>query len=167
MKYFAYGSNMLSSRLRAPSRAPTAIPLGLGLLPDYDLRFQKRSDDGSSKCTIVPCAGRQVFGVVFDVASAEKAQLDQAEGLGDGYAEEYLMVSREGGPLRVLTYVAQSDHIKPDLAPYTWYRDIVVAGARDHRLPETYVQFLLATDATEDPDRERDRRNQRVLASHR
>lgn len=46
--YFAYGSNMSSARLRA--RVPSCRPIGIAFLPGHELRFHKRSKDGSGKC---------------------------------------------------------------------------------------------------------------------
>ena len=41
---FAYGSNMLTSRLRR--RCPSAMPLGVATLIGYELRWHKKSKDG-------------------------------------------------------------------------------------------------------------------------
>ena len=48
MLYFAYGSNMLTARLR--ERMPSCKPLGIAKLPGHALRFHKRSKDQSGKC---------------------------------------------------------------------------------------------------------------------
>src|SRR5438128_1900656 len=62
MLYFAYGSNMLTQRLKA--RVPSASPKTVAVLFDHGLRFHKRSQDGSGKCDIVKCPGEVVHGVV-------------------------------------------------------------------------------------------------------
>jgi gamma-glutamylcyclotransferase len=51
MLYFAYGSNMLTERLKA--RVPSTRPISPAILSDYDLRFHKRSTDKSGKCDII------------------------------------------------------------------------------------------------------------------
>jgi gamma-glutamylcyclotransferase len=51
MKYFAYGSNMLTERLRA--RVGGAAALSKVCVCGYRVRFHKRSDDGSGKCNII------------------------------------------------------------------------------------------------------------------
>ena len=51
MLYFAYGSNMLTERLKA--RVSSATPIGKANLSDHGLRFHKKSKDGSGKCDII------------------------------------------------------------------------------------------------------------------
>jgi hypothetical protein len=48
--YFAYGSNMLTARLR--ERCPSARPLGLAAAPGYGVAFNKQGMDGSGKATL-------------------------------------------------------------------------------------------------------------------
>lgn len=105
--YFAYGSNMCSAWLR--SRVPSAASNGRAVLHNYELRFRKRSSDGSSKCDVVPAPGRMVHGVVFQIPSDEKPALDVAEGLGKGYREMRCTVAEPGGELiAVFMYVAEA-----------------------------------------------------------
>jgi hypothetical protein len=84
-KYFAYGSSMLTERLRG--RCASANVLGRATVGNYVLEFCKQSADGSGKATIVQSRkdGTQVRGVVFNQALAERDELDKAEGLGQGY----------------------------------------------------------------------------------
>ena len=48
-------------------------------------------------------------------------------------------------------YVAASTHIDAKLVPYTWYKDMVVLGARYHRLPADYIAKIEAVVAVPDP----------------
>ena len=47
---FAYGSNMLTARMR--ERAPSSKVLSVGQLVGFELCWNKRSKDGSGKCSI-------------------------------------------------------------------------------------------------------------------
>ena len=48
---FAYGSNMLSARMRSPERVPSARPMGVGYITGHRMTFNKVSwKDGSGKC---------------------------------------------------------------------------------------------------------------------
>lgn len=51
-----------------------------------------------------------------------------------------------------MTYMAGDRYIDPACLPFDWYRDLVVAGAREHGLPPTYVEELALTPAAPDPD---------------
>lgn len=78
--YFAYGSNMSTARLR--KRMPSCEALGIATLPGYALRFHKRSRDKSAKCNAFASGNNTVIGVLFSFDPAERAKLDEAEGVG-------------------------------------------------------------------------------------
>jgi hypothetical protein len=96
--YFAYGSNMLTRRLVAST--PSATPVGIAYLEGYRLTFDKASRDGSGKCDIEATGDRvdRVWGALFWIATADAANLDEAEGLGHGYRK---------GEVRVMTKTAR------------------------------------------------------------
>jgi gamma-glutamylcyclotransferase len=157
-KYFAYGSNMLTERLRAPSRCPSAEAIGVGVIFGYTLAFSKRSRDGSGKATMVRSGKSEehVFGVVFDVAISERAALDKAEGVGSGYKriDDLLVRLQQGGEiLRAATYIAtEADRT---LHPYDWYRGLVIAGAMQHTLPDDWIAMLKQVASVPDRDPKR------------
>jgi len=157
LHYFAYGSNMLSRRLRA--RTPSARVVSVATLPAHELRWHKAGRDGSGKCDIVPSSPESgaVLGVVFEIALSEKPDLDRVEGLGVGYAERQVEVQTGAGTRWVFTY--QAIDIDCCAVPYTWYKALVVAGAREHEFPEDYVQALVATRTSADTDHERETQN--------
>ncbi len=43
--------------------------------------------------------------------------------------------------------------LRDDLPPFRWYKDMVIQGATQNRLPESYVRQIEAVEAVEDPDR--------------
>ncbi len=159
--YLAYGSNLFPPRLR--TRAPSARAVGRVELEGWDLRFHKRSVDGSGKCSLVRAAETTAHGVVYDLAAADRPALDEAEWLGAGYGELELAVSLGGAETAVFTYLAQPSHVDDTLEPYRWYLDLVVAGAREHGLPAEYVGRLEAVEARSDPDPVRAAENRRLL----
>jgi hypothetical protein len=62
----------------------------------------------------------------------------------------------------VVLYVADADSIDDALRPYSWYKRFVVDGARQHGLPEEYVNITAAMPDVDDHDRDRDRRNRSI-----
>ncbi len=161
MLNFAYGSNMPVRRIQA--RVPGARLIGTARLAGYRLTWHKRSQDGSGKCNIVPAEGSVVHGVLYDIPESEKSVLDKAEGLGHGYEKQTVKVETSSGSRDALAYVATD--IVEGLRPYTWYKALVVAGAREHNLPPGYIAALEACEATEDPDRSRHRKNMAIFVS--
>ena len=99
MHYFAYGSNMSTSRLR--ERVPSAEALGCFALGGHDLRFHKPSKDGSGKCDayLTKNAVNIIYGVLFKIDPKEKPALDKAEGLGYGYNQKEITVTASDGSL--------------------------------------------------------------------
>src|SRR5271169_1341443 len=95
---FAYGSNMLSRRLRAP--VASARPVATGFISEHRLTFDKVSTDGSGKCdaekTGLP--EDRVYGVIYKMDDSDKPALDCTEGLVRGYAEKSVTVITDGGP---------------------------------------------------------------------
>ncbi|MBK8375721.1 MAG: gamma-glutamylcyclotransferase [Sphingomonadales bacterium] len=150
---FAYGSNMPSARLRG--RCPSARAIGIAELRGHELRWHKRSKDGSGKCDIVAVdtPNALVFGVLYEIAADEKADLDKAEGLGAGYEEIEIEVLCGGKVIKSKAY--QATNIEAALRPYTWYRAFVIAGAREHGLPASYIAGLESVPADEDGNRTR------------
>jgi len=157
---FAYGSNMASPRLRA--RTPSARPIGIGQLKGHALRWHKRSVDGSGKCDAMVASGSDtVWGVVFEIDAMEKPLLDAAEGLHHGYDEKMAEIVMEQGTVRATLYCATD--LDPSRRPYTWYKNFVVHGAKEHGLPEHYVRTIEAVEAIPDPDVDRGAENARIL----
>ena len=77
--YFAYGSNMLPTRLLG--RCPSAKAVGLGVARAWSLEFSKASKDGSGKATLVAAPNSAIPGVIFEIDLSEREQLDQHEGV--------------------------------------------------------------------------------------
>jgi cation transport regulator ChaC len=164
MFYFAYGSNMCTGRLR--QRVSSANPVRVAKLLNHSLRFHKRSDDHSGKCDAYFTGERQdvIWGVVFEINPAEKPYLDKHEGLGHGYVEKLAtVIDTESNRCAVFMYVADNAHIDPMLRPYSWYKQFVVEGARQHQLPADYVDAIRCLEEIEDSDRVRDTRNRSIL----
>jgi cation transport regulator ChaC len=153
LKYFAYGSNMCTARLRG--RVPSCVPVTIARLGGYQLRFHKRSKDGSAKCNSLytGAADDEVWGVIFDIPKAEKPKLDSAEGLGAGYNDhEVEVVTTAGEKVKTRTYLADASAITEGLLPYTWYKAYVLKGALECGLPKEYIsQFIEAIPAVKDP----------------
>jgi hypothetical protein len=118
LKYFAYGSNMFTKRLR---------------------------------------------GVLFKIPPFEKESLDKAEGVREGYVEKQVQVLAGDQKIAAFTYVADPDQVDDSLRPFGWYRDLVLAGAREHNLPDAYVAHIAAEKISPDANKSREERRRRLL----
>ena len=158
--YFAYGSNMCLSRLKA--RAPGGRALGPARLRGHELRWHKMGTDGSGKCSIVHVGGDAVVhGALFSIPETEKPSLDRAE--GSGYGSATVSVESTRGDVTAETYKAHESAIDDARRPYSWYKALVVSGAESQGLPPDYVDVLRLVDAAEDADADRARKHRAFL----
>ena len=151
MKYFAYGSNMLTERLQdRVSSAKNPRPLALR---GHRLRFHKKSSDGSGKCNIIAtaCDNDVVHGVLFEIDDAQMNTLDCYEGVCYCYRRVEITIALDGTETKACVYVAEKDAIDDALMPYRWYYDLVLSAAEQHALPRDYVAGLGAIPFTYDP----------------
>ena len=65
----------------------------------------------------------------------------------------------------VTVSIYYASNIDPARKPYTWYKALVVAGAKEHGLPASYIAGLETAEASEDPDRTRHDSNMRVVGA--
>ncbi len=156
---------MLSRRLQAKERTPSAVDIGIGFVQGRRLTFDKVSRDGSGKCDIEVTNNPKdrAYGVLFKISSAEKSNLDKVEGCGKGYNEENVQVVTSSGACVATTYVATAK--EPALRPYHWYKALVVAGAVEHGLPNDYVEWLRTFESQADPNTKRRAENEALLFS--
>lgn len=157
MKYFAYGSNMLTLRMK--SRVLSAESIGMGRLAGHSLRFHMKSlKDGSAKCDAY-VAGNvedEMFGALWEIDPREKPLLDKAESLGVRYAERKVNIESGGETIVCFTYVALPEAVHSDMFPFGWYKDLVLTGAIEHGLPSAYISAIANVPHTDDPDKERE-----------
>ena len=62
-----------------------------------------------------------------------------------------------------MTYVATDRYVDAAYVPFDWYRDLVVAGAMEHGLPDVYINELTLIPVAPDPDVARAAKARRLL----
>ncbi|WP_421858661.1 gamma-glutamylcyclotransferase family protein [Marinobacter salarius] len=154
---------MSHRRLRA--RVPSARFVAVTELPAHRLRFHKSAGDGSAKCNAEDTghSGDRVMGVVYEIADAEKSDLDRHEALGFGYDEKQVELKTEQGTLRAWMYYAT--RINNSLKPFHWYKDHVLIGARENGLPADYITQIEAVESIDDPKPERHARELSIYSN--
>ncbi|MEO1158877.1 MAG: gamma-glutamylcyclotransferase family protein [Pseudomonadota bacterium] len=142
--YFAYGSNLLSTRLGA--RCTSARVVGVAMTDGWTVSFTKPGGDGSGKAGLVQRSGVAHPGVVYELAADEMPLLDRIEGVGHGYTrEDDFQVTMVDGGSRVSTATYMPQRHDPALIPFDWYLALCIAGATEHRFD---AQVLAAFQAT-------------------
>ncbi len=149
--YLAYGSNL--HPLRLLERIPSCEFIETKALEGYQLHFHKHSTtDGSGKCNMVltqnPNDLTQV--AIYRMDTQHKSLLDEFE--GEGYEVTSAPLSVLGVEQEVFWYQATQNYINDDLAPYSWYKQIVLLGATHHQFPSAYLTAIEQVTAIPDPD---------------
>lgn len=157
MIYFAYGSNMLTYRLE--KRVGKVEIIGVGILQQYELRFNKKSKDDSLKADAFFTGSDKdtVVGILFKIDPNKKPELDKAEGLGNGYSIKDVQVlnSSNNESVKAFTYFATDiDNTEINL-PYDWYLEIIIAGANEHNIPEEYISKIKGVKTKQDTNENR------------
>jgi hypothetical protein len=159
LRYVAYGSNLLPQRLQR--RVPSARLLGTADIAGWALRFNKRGQDGSGKCNIVPFESR-IHVAVYQMLVKERSQLDRIEGLNAGYHGVELDVPGFGV---CYCYRASASHVDDTVAPFCWYKELVVAGCRFHEFPAAYVDAIGEQPHVPDADEARREEHVRIVTA--
>ena len=165
MLIFAYGSNMNLNRLT--KLVPSAVKVTNAFLTGHKVVCNKISNDGSSKANIIKTdvPAEFVWGVLFSIDSSEKTLLDKAEGLGKGYNEGTLTFFDETNNSYVAQiYIADSSSIDTTLLPYDWYKEFIVSGAIQNKLPAEYILQLQSIACIRDHDEARRIKNYSILS---
>jgi hypothetical protein len=149
--YLAYGSSML--RRRMLERLRWSDPGSAGLLESaaprrcvlegYRLAFNK--PDNTSRpvyglANIVKQEQSTVEGVLYRLTPAGFEFLSATE---DGYRRETVTVTVDGKPVAAYAFVAESP--REGLRPPRNYLQMVITGAREHGLSDTYLAELERT----------------------
>ncbi|KWX67548.1 poly-gamma-glutamate hydrolase family protein [Mycobacterium sp. NAZ190054] len=141
--YFAYGSNLCVQQMA--HRCPDATDPRRATLADHDWLINERG-----VATVEPLTGGEVHGVVWQLSDRDLATLDSAEGVPVRYRRDALTVMTEHGPSTAWVYI---DHRVEAGPPRPGYLERILAGARHHGLPGSWIQFLEKWDPTHWPQR--------------
>jgi len=143
MKYFAYGSNMTTSRLE--NRVGGVVDLGVFVLDDYDFNFNQIADDGSGYATIAAKKGAIVEGVLYELSNEQMKVLDRYEGTSTrDYERIKVKIHNTKDMINAITYIACKESVKERLKPRKDYLSFLIKGGQEptHRLSEKYIKFL-------------------------
>jgi hypothetical protein len=134
--YFGYASNLKTSiveeRVGSKIQDYTA-----GRLQDYGFRFNKKNSDGTARANILFSESEDVYGVVYQIDQKFRDKLLQTE---PGYQLINLLIETSGGNIEALTFVSDSDD--ENIHPSKEYLDTILQGAKEHKLPEEYTDFI-------------------------
>ncbi|MEA4873404.1 MAG: gamma-glutamylcyclotransferase family protein [Synergistaceae bacterium] len=143
---FAYGSNMLSSRMKSDHpvdavRCPNAEFIGIARLDDYRFIISDRNQ----KASVIKAPGEYVLGVLWRISKEEESTLDKREGAAKtppAYHKKYMEVKCNGETINALVYVDRSDKINNAKKPTEEYIGYIIDGANEHGINETDPDYF-------------------------
>jgi gamma-glutamylcyclotransferase len=136
LNYFAYGSNLKKAQM--DERNVIIYRYQKGFIKDYKFEFNKESKDGSSKANITEITGEIVWGVCFELDAGVFENLRKFE---KGYDEQEVVVYGENQEIlfKAITFISTKIC---DKLPTKDYLDRIVTGAKQHELPNDYIEKL-------------------------
>lgn len=143
--YFAFGANMHDSAFRE-RRGMRPIEWRPGRIRDYRLRFnlEGRPRGSAAPANIEPAQGDEVWGVLYRITRRDLIRLDSTEGV-PGRRYRHLLITAEdhgGRFVEAVAYIA--DGKEADGNPSLRYLTLLREGARDHGLPQHWLDKLAA-----------------------
>jgi cation transport regulator ChaC len=140
--YFAYGSNMESTQMRAAS--PDHLFVGAARLDGYRLEFRRRSIRWrGGAADIVRAPAERVWGALYELSDSAFAMLDRKEAAGLAYERILVQVELDGRRVEAAAYAVIAKEPK-EVPPTPDYVRSMLVGARERGLPDEYVAFLQA-----------------------
>ena len=132
--YFAYGANLDPMHMAA--RCPGATLRGPAVLPDREFRIAAA---GYGHAAVMP--GREVHGVLWELAPGDEQALDEFEGVAEGlYRKDFATVRvADGGEVRAMLYLPADPAAG---VPRPGYLERVIEVAEQYGFPSGYVQRL-------------------------
>jgi gamma-glutamylcyclotransferase len=139
--YFAYGSNLCEALLK--SRCPSAQRVGIARIDGHRIGFTRMSArQGGGVADLMPEAGSQVWGALFDLAESDLDSLDEYEGVPTAYCRKLRTVERPDETLAAAWVYTVTSKGLAETTPSLRYWRLIVQGAKEALLPPEYIAFL-------------------------
>ena len=111
------------------------------VLDGYEIRFNKISKKTSSgRANIIPSEYACVEGALFSLTEEQFNILDKNE---PGYHRQNINIKTDGGVVEATTYIADSDMVQDGLRPEKEYLSLVLKGAEENGLSDSYIKTFL------------------------
>jgi hypothetical protein len=136
--YFAYASNLKKSNLELSLGSKIDNFLD-GRLLDYGFRFNVKNADGKARANIIVSESEDVFGAIYEIENTVKEKLLASE---PGYKLIEVNIETQTGYVPALTFISDED--TEGLYPAKDYLKSISEGAKEHKLPEEYLEFIIS-----------------------
>lgn len=143
LRYFAYGANLETNRLRRWCQEPVAV-VGRACLPGYECGFDRH---GYANVRLKP--GGRVWGICYELSPAALQRIDQYEDYPTVYQRRIVTVrlnGRRDETTKAWVYLEPPENF--GYAPKPSYLRRILAAARQHGVPREWINTLAVLDKT-------------------
>ncbi|KAI1699178.1 AIG2-like family domain-containing protein [Ditylenchus destructor] len=139
--YFAFGSNLLKERINV--NIPSAQFVSIGRLQNYKLVFYGNSSNWhGGLASIERRRGAKVWGCIWKVPNSFARALDRQELLYRRLDVDIKQpLSHHRRKVRCRTYQYKNPEVGKQ-RPSPHYKHVIVTGAQEHHLPDSYIERL-------------------------
>lgn len=123
--YVAYGSNLNITQMA--ERCPTARVIGSSEMKNWRLLF--RGSRTGAVATVEPKKGSSVPVLVWEISTADEAELDRYEGWPFLYHKETVKVKLNGKTVMAMVYIINEG--RPLGQPSCYYYSTILEGYKD------------------------------------
>lgn len=148
--YFGYGSNTERGTFLGRRRM-RPLEVRIGRLDDFELRFDLpvgRGERGVANVAHRP--GDHVWGVLWRISADQALHLDRTEGVPRGYYRRLAVDVASDDGTRISAFTYHSPRGRPGRKPSRRYLGLLLAGARQHGLPDPWLERLRALPLAHD-----------------
>lgn len=142
--YFAYDSAMNTSRLKG--RGLKIISYEPAYLNDYELKFNKRSVDGTTKANIVRTPDKKVYGIIYKLPKSELTKLDNIVGKASGHydRQELEITTLNEEVFIACVYASAAKYLvtETQMKPSHQHVNTILNAAGRHKLDQDYIAYL-------------------------
>lgn len=136
--YFSFGSNMKEQQM--VDRCHSAKKIGVGFLQDHEIVFNRKgSYRPGGVASVQHKEGSRVYGVIWQINSAELIELDEDEDLTAYRRFEENIKTLAGKTYKSHIYKAIPQGIFP---PDPDYLELMIEAAHEQELPPEYIEHL-------------------------
>lgn len=129
--FIIYGRHLSKDHMQR--YCPTANPMAVATLKDYQLVFQSREDGPGAVANVVPAEGQEVPVVIWEISEQDERFLDISQGTGEGLCtKEWVDIDVNGNTLQAMMYVMEPG---PYGVPTDKYLHTMAEGYREFCLP--------------------------------
>jgi hypothetical protein len=163
VNYFAYGSNLHPYRLKA--RISLTDQFHIAKLEGATLTFNKPADDGSAKANIrfTDNTDSIVYGVLYELPKDAWGEIRKLEVEKFGYKDINIEVITNSEKIAARTFFYDGVYCTHKVKPYTWYLNLILAGAKYHKFPKAYIKAIEDNITIVDINESRTKKTNRLL----